>query len=92
MNYDLIKFEKVNHGFKKATLYDLHICDLQVSKMSCKLIYPNFSMYIPLSSRNVVKQLIFEIYEKNKKQVELAEYCYDNDFISINKMKTILNA
>ena len=90
MNYDLIKFEKVNHGFHKATLYELHICDLQVSKTSCKLLFPNFSMYVPLSSRSVLKRLIFEIYEKNKKQVELAEYCYDNDFISINKMKNKL--
>jgi len=91
MNYDLIRFDKVNHGFHKATLYELHICDLQVSKTSCKLFYPNFSMYVPLSSRSILKRLIFEIYEKNKKQVELAEYCYDNDFISVNKMKTILN-
>lgn len=90
MSFELIKFEKINHGFHRATLYELHICDLQVSKTSCKLIYPNFELFIPLTARSVLKQLILHIYETNKKQVELSEYCYGNNFISILAMKNKL--
>lgn len=87
---DNIKFEKINHGFHKATLYELHLCDLQVSKTSCKLLFTNFNVYVPLSSNKVLRELILHIYNQTLKQIELAEYCNGNENISILAAKQIL--
>ncbi len=89
MSFKDIKFEKINYGHFIATLYELEICHLQVSKTSCKLLFPNFDMFVPLTARSVLKRLVMEIHEKNKKQLEMHCYVVDNDYISVKQLKKI---
>lgn len=85
----MITFEKETDVHWKVLRYGSPIGSLGINKASLRVYVNSHDLIVPKTAKPVLKQLLDSL-ACNCKELELYEYAYNNDFISIKKMKQIL--
>ena len=88
----MITYKQITPQHFEVYSYELLISRLEVHKSAFKVINRHGSTWLPMSAKKHLKTLVLALYEKDLKEMKLAEYAWNENegMLSIKKMKQIL--